>query len=160
MDQALNQTAGETAAAGAPAANRSRPLTQLAPTAPNGQWPPCWLVVDWPEGQPDPYHIYITRLTQPPTKGRSLRLSRAIWDIERYFQRGKDDLGLDHDEGRSCRGSHHHLVMAAVAYLFRAWDYIRAKKKDFWPHVGAGAPSDAAVDRAFTRLLSVLLDGV
>ena len=86
-------------------------------------------MVDWPEGQPDPYHIYITRLTQPPTKGRSLRLSRAIWDIERYFQRGKDDLGLDHYEGRSCRGSHHHLVMAAVAYLFRAWDYIRAKKK-------------------------------
>jgi len=122
-----------------------------------GQWPSCWLVVDWPEGQPDPYHIYIARLKQPPTKGRSLRLSRARWHIEQYFQRGKDDLGLDHYEGRSWLGFHHHLVMAAVAYLFVAWDYLRAKK-NFWPHVGAGTASDPAIDRALARFLSVLPD--
>lgn len=94
-----------------------------------GEWPACWLVVDWPEGQPDPYHLYIAWLQQVPTKGRTLRLSRARWHIEQYFQRGKDDLGLDHYEGRSWRGFHHHLVMAAVAYLFVAWDYLRSKKK-------------------------------
>jgi SRSO17 transposase len=125
----------------------------------SGQWPPCWLVVDWPEGQPDPYHVYIARLKQPPAKGRSLRLSRARWHIEQYFQRGKDDLGLDHYEGRSWRGFHHHLVMAAVAYSFVAWDYLRAKK-NFWPDVGAGAASDPAIARALARLLSVLPDGI
>jgi SRSO17 transposase len=124
-----------------------------------GSWPACWLVVDWPEGQPDPYHLYVAWLKQPPTKGRSLRLSRGRWPIEQYFQRGKDDLGLDHYEGRSWRGFHHHLVMSAVAYLFVVVDYLRAKK-NFRPHVGTGVAHDAAIDRAFTRLLSLLPDGI
>jgi len=125
----------------------------------NGQWPPCWLVVDWPEDQADPYHVYVAWLKQPPAKGRMLRLSRGRWPIEQYFQRGKDDLGLDHYEGRSWRGFHHHLTMSAVAYLFVAVDYLRAKK-NFRPDVGTGIARDAAVNRAFTRLLSLLPHGV
>jgi SRSO17 transposase len=125
----------------------------------SGEWPSCWLVVDWPQGQPDPYHVYVAWLKQPPTKGRSLRLSRGRWPIEQYFQRGKDDLGLDHYEGRGWRGLHHHLVMAAVAYLFVVVDYLRTKK-NFWPHVGTSAPRDAAVDRALARFVSVVPDRV
>lgn len=124
-----------------------------------GEWPPCWLVVDWPEGQADPYHVYVAWLKQPPAKGRVLRLSRGRWPIEQYFQRGKDDLGLDHYEGRSWRGFHHHLTMSAVAYLFVVVDYLRTKK-NFRPDVGTGIASDAAIDRAFTRLLSLLPDGI
>ncbi len=44
-----------------------------------------------------------------------LRLSRGRWPIEQYFQQGKDDLRLDHHEGRGWRGFHHHLTMAAIA---------------------------------------------
>lgn len=124
-----------------------------------GQWPTCWLVVDWPEGQKDPYHVYIAWLKQPPAKGRMLRLSRGRWPIEQYFQRGKDDLGLDHYEGRSWRGFHHHLTMSAIAYLFVVTDYLRSKK-NFRPDVGTGLASDAAIARAFTRLLSLLSDGI
>jgi len=125
----------------------------------NGQWPPCWFVVDWPEGQADPYHVYVAWLKQPPAKGRMLRLSRGRWPIEQYFQRGKDDLGLDHYEGRSWRGFHHHLTMSAVAYLFVVVDYLRTKK-NFRPDVGTGIARDAAINRAFTRLLSLLPDRV
>jgi len=124
-----------------------------------GEWPSCWLVVDWPQGQADPYHVYVASLKQAPAKGRALRLSRGRWQIEQYFRRGKDDLGLDHYEGRSWRGFHHHLVMSAIAYLFVVVDYLRAKK-NFWPDVGTGVASDAAIARAFTRLLSLLSDGV
>lgn len=120
-----------------------------------GDWPACWLVVDWPEGQPDPYHVYAALLKQPPAKGRCLRLSRGRWPIEQYFQRGKDDLGLDHYEGRGWRGFHHHLVMAAVAYLFVAMEHLRAKK-NFWPNVGTGVAGDAAIDRALARPVSLL----
>lgn len=67
-------------------------------------------------------------LKQPPAKGRALRLSRGTWPIEQYFQRGKEDLGLDHYEGRSWRGFHHHLATLAIAYLFVVVDYLRAKK--------------------------------
>jgi SRSO17 transposase len=125
----------------------------------NGHWPNCWLVVDWPAGQADPYHVYLAWLKQPPAKGRMLRLSRGRWPIEQYFQRGKDDLGLDHYEGRGWRGFHHHLIMSAIAYLFVVVDYLRAKK-NFWPDVGTGAASDAAIDRALTRLLSLLSHGI
>jgi SRSO17 transposase len=125
----------------------------------SGEWPPCWLVADWPQGQADPYHVYVAWLRQPPAKGRTLRLSRGRWPIEQYFQRGKDDLGLDHYEGRSWRGFHHHLTMSAIAYLFVVVDYLRAKK-NFWPDVGSGVARDAAIDRAFARLLSLLPDGI
>ena len=124
-----------------------------------GQWPACWLVADWPDGQKDPYHIYIAWLKQAPAKGRVLRLSRGRWPIEQYFQRGKDDLGLDHYEGRGWRGFHHHLTMSAIAYLFVVVDYLRSKK-NFRPDVGAGTASDAAIHRALTRLVSLLSDGI
>jgi SRSO17 transposase len=124
-----------------------------------GEWPACWLVVDWPEGQPDPYHVYVAWLHHPPAKGRALRLSRGRWPIEQYFQRGKDDLGLDHYEGRSWRGFHHHLTMSAVAYLFVVVDYLRAKK-NFCPDVGTGIARDPTIARAFTRLLSLLPNGI
>jgi SRSO17 transposase len=125
----------------------------------SGEWPSCWLVADWPQGQTDPYHVYVAWLNQPPAKGRTLRLSRGRWPIEQYFQRGKDDLGLDHYEGRSWRGFHHHLVMSAIAYLFVVVDYLRAKK-NFRPDVGTGVATDAAVVRAFARLVSLLSDGI
>ena len=125
----------------------------------SGEWLPCWLVADWPQGQADPYHVYVAWLKQPPAKGRTLRLSRGRWPIEQYFQRGKDDLGLDHYEGRSWRGFHHHLTMSAIAYLFGVVDYLRAKN-NFPPDVGTGVASDAAVDRTFTRFLSLLPDGI
>jgi SRSO17 transposase len=125
----------------------------------SGEWPSCWLVADWPLGQADPYHVYVAHLKQPPAKGRTLRLSRGRWPIEQYFQRGKDDLGLDHYEGRSWRGFHHHLVMSAIAYLFVVVDYLRAKK-NFQPDVGTGVATDAAIIGAFVRLVSLLSDGI
>jgi len=90
---------------------------------------------------------------------RCLRLSRGRFPVEQFFQRGKTDLGLDHYEGRSWQGFHHHLVLAAVAYLFVTVIYLRSKK-NFWCYVGTGVARDAAVVGAADRLRSVLRDGV
>jgi SRSO17 transposase len=92
-----------------------------------GDWPPCWLVVDWPEGDIEPYHLYLAWLKRPPSPARCLRLSRGRFPVEQFFQRDKSDLGLDHYEGRSWRGFHHHLVLAAVAYLFVTVIYLQKK---------------------------------
>ena len=54
-----------------------------------------WLVADWPVGETEPYHYYLAHLHWPPAPSRCLRLSRSRWNIEQYFQRAKDDLGLD-----------------------------------------------------------------
>ena len=85
-------------------------------------------MVDWPAGDAEPYHYYLAHFHQEPTKARCLRLSRSRYHIEQYFQRVKDDLGFDHYEGCSWCGSHHHLVLSALAYLFVLVVYLRAKK--------------------------------
>ena len=114
-----------------------------------------WLVVDWPQDGPEAYHYYLAHLHREPTVARCLRLSRSRWNIEQYFQRGKDDLGLDHFEGRSWRGFHHHLVMAVLAYLFVVMVFLSAKK-NFWCDMGAGAEEDASVAGEISRLLLLL----
>lgn len=120
-----------------------------------GQLEKLWLVIDWPAGAVQPYHYYLAHLHRPPTKARALTLSRSRWHIEQYFQRAKDDLGLDHFEGRSWTGFHHHLVLSALAYLFILTVHARAKK-NFWCHVGADSAGDSAVAGEIDRLLLLL----
>jgi len=132
-------------------------LSDLDPQT--GDWPQTWLVVDWPEGDAKPYHLYLAWLKQAPSAARCLRLSRGRFPIEQFFQRDKTDLGLDQYEGRSWRGFHHHLVLAAVAYLFVTIIYLRSKK-NFWCYVGTGAARDPAVVSAVDRQMPVLRHGI
>jgi len=120
-----------------------------------GEWPQTWLVIDWPEGDAEPYHLYLAWLKTPPGAKRCLRLSRGRFQVEQFFQRDKTDLGLDHFEGRSWLGFHHHLVLAAVAYLFVLQIHLR-RKKNFWCYVGTGVAYDSAVVGAVDRLLPLL----
>ncbi len=69
--------------------------------------------------------------------------------------RSKDDLGLDHFEGRSWRGFHHHLILSAIAYLFILTMYLR-RKKNFWCDVGTDSPYDPAVAGEIDRVLHQL----
>jgi len=124
-----------------------------------GEWPQTWLVVDWPEGDAAPYHIYLTWLKTEPIPIRYLRLSRGRFAVEQFFQRDKTDLGLDHYEGRSWLGFHHHLALAAVAYLFVLVIYLRSKK-NFWCYVGEGTARDAAVAGAVSWTLPLLHDTI
>jgi hypothetical protein len=57
------------------------------------------LVVDWPQEAKEPYHCYLADFDRQPSKALCLKLSRSRWHVEQYFQRSKDDLGLDHYEG-------------------------------------------------------------
>lgn len=47
-------------------------------------------------------------------------LAKIRWRIERDYQELKDELGLDHYEGRGWRGFHHHGVLCIAAYCFLA----------------------------------------
>ena len=114
-----------------------------------------WLVADWPADAAEPYHYYLAHLHRTPTPSRCLRLSRSRWNIEQYFQRVKDDLGLDHFEGRSWRGFHHHLIMAVLAYAFVTVVFLRAKK-NFWCDLGTDAGADPALVAEVNRLLQLL----
>lgn len=60
-------------------------------------------------------------LTNHPPGTPLLRLVAAIkarWSCEQAHQQLKEELGLDHFEGRSWRGLHHHALLALVAFAF------------------------------------------
>ena len=54
-----------------------------------------------------------------------VRLAKLRWRVERDFQELKDELGLDHYEGRGWRGFHHHGVLCLAAYAFLAAERAR-----------------------------------
>src|SRR5260370_726166 len=116
-------------------------------------------MLDWPADAPEPYNGYLAPLHREPSTDRLLRLIRSRWQIEQYFRRSKDDLGLDHYEGCFWRGFHHHLALSALAYLFILSCWLRSKK-NFSSDVGADAPLDSATVIETHRLLPFLSNQV
>jgi SRSO17 transposase len=90
---------------------------------------------------------YLSNLP-PDTKLKQLAcLIKARWVCEQAHQQLKEELGLDHFEGRSWRGLHRHTLLTLIAYLFlqhlrwHGWHAApRGKKKD---HRTAAAPEPA-----------------
>ena len=58
-----------------------------------------------------------------------MRLWHERWKIEQGYQQMKEELGLDHFEGRSWRGFHHHAALVMLAFGFLALEQHRAKTK-------------------------------
>jgi len=55
----------------------------------------------------------------------------------------KEELGLDHYEGRHWLGWHHHVTLVSMAFAFLRSEQVQAKK-NFWCDVDNAAP-DASV---------------
>jgi SRSO17 transposase len=47
-----------------------------------------------------------------------VRLAKLRWRVEHDDRELKDALGLDHFEGRSWPGWHHHVTLVSVAHAF------------------------------------------
>ena len=58
------------------------------------------------------------RLPATATLAELVALARSRWPIEQQYRELKDDLGLDHFEGRTYPGWTHHVVLTAVAFTF------------------------------------------
>jgi SRSO17 transposase len=79
-----------------------------------------WLLCQWPEGEDSPTKFWLSNLP-PTTSVRTLvRFAKLRWRVERDYQEMKQELGLDHFEGRTWRGFHHHATLCAVAHGFLA----------------------------------------
>jgi SRSO17 transposase len=55
-------------------------------------------------------------------------LIKARWVCEQMHQQLKDELGLDHFEGRSWRGLHHHALLCQLAFAFLQHRRLGGKK--------------------------------
>ena len=55
------------------------------------------------------------------------RLVKCRWKIEQDYHQLKEELGLDHYEGRNWQGWHHHVTMVMVAHAFLTLETFEAK---------------------------------
>ena len=77
-----------------------------------------WLLVEWPEDEDEPTKYWLSTLSADISFHRLVDLAKLRWRIERDYQELKQEVGLDHYEGRGWRGFHHHATLCIAAYGF------------------------------------------
>lgn len=86
--------------------------------------PEVWLLCERPDDGPDEKYYFI-HLPRRTALARLVALAHQRWPIEQQYQQLKTELGLDHFEGRTFPGWHHHVVLSAVAYAFLQQERMR-----------------------------------
>src|SRR5262245_28906159 len=98
---------------------------------------PLWLLI---EQQADGKLKYaFSNLPTNTKRLRAVRLWKSRWPVEQGYQQMKEELGLDHFEGRSWRGFHHHACLVMLAYGFLALEQDRARRGGSRPGRKGGA---------------------
>lgn len=84
-----------------------------------------WLLIEQLDDDTFKYHL--SNLPAATSLEELVRLAHQRWAIEQGYQQLKEELGLDHYEGRSWRGLHHHLTLCFLAFCFLT--RLRTSKK-------------------------------
>jgi SRSO17 transposase len=77
---------------------------------------PLWLLIE--EQADGKLKFAFSNLPAGTSCLAAVRLWKSRWPVEQGYQQLKEELGLDHFEGRSWRGFHHHAAMTLLAYGF------------------------------------------
>lgn len=86
----------------------------------------AWLVAE--RRSLDEIKYYLTN-HPPNTKLKTLASTiKSRWSCEQAHQQLKEELGLDHFEGRSWRGLHHHALMTMICFEFLQMERLRENK--------------------------------
>jgi SRSO17 transposase len=80
--------------------------------------PEEWLLIEWPEGEPKPTKYWLSNLPASMELADLVRMAKLRWRIERDYEELKGEFGLDHFEGRTWRGFHHHASLCIATYAF------------------------------------------
>jgi SRSO17 transposase len=84
---------------------------------------PLWLLIE--EEADGKLKFAFSNLPAGTSCKKAVRLWKSRWPVEQGYQQMKEELGLDHFEGRSWRGFHHHACMVMLAYGFLTLEYRR-----------------------------------
>ena len=87
---------------------------------------------------------YLSNLPADAALGTLAAAIKARWVCEQMHQQMKDELGLDHFEGRSWRGLHHHALLCQLAFTFLQHLRLGGKKPRRGERAGTAAPAHAA----------------
>jgi SRSO17 transposase len=90
--------------------------------------PVRWLLAEWPVGKPEPTKYWLSNLPEGTPLVELVRLARLRWRVEQDYRELKGALGLDHFEGRSFPGWHHHVTLVSVAHGFLTLERLRRPK--------------------------------
>ena len=93
-----------------------------------GELPVCWLLAEWPKGKPEPTKYWLANLPETTPIVELVRLARSRWRVEQDYRECKGALGLDHFEGRSWPGWHHHVTLVSAAHGFLTLERLRHPK--------------------------------
>jgi SRSO17 transposase len=91
-----------------------------------------WLLIEWPESEKEPTKYFLGDLPASYKLRRLVRLAKCRWKIEQDYQQLKEEMGLDHYEGRSWTGWHHHTTLVMLAHAFLTLEMLRSKKTSGW----------------------------
>jgi len=69
---------------------------------------------------PDEIKFFLSNAPPQTGIGTLLLVAFSRWRVERCFEDGKSEIGLDQYEGRRYLGLKRHLILSAVSYLFLA----------------------------------------
>jgi SRSO17 transposase len=74
----------------------------------------------------DARKYYLLNLDATASLSALVTVARSRWPIEQQYRELKDELGIDHFEGRSYRGWTHHTVLTAIAFTFLQLERLRS----------------------------------
>jgi SRSO17 transposase len=87
---------------------------------------PLWLVAEWLDSEDKPTKFLLTTLARRMSRKQIVRICKERWRTERMYEDLKGELGLDHFEGRSFPGWHHHVSVVLCCYAFVVAERFRA----------------------------------
>lgn len=104
--------------------------------------PPEELLIEWPEGDKAPWKYWLSSLPPHRTSFRGVvRKAKGRFRVEQDYEEMKGEVGLDHFEGRSWQGWHHHVTLVTLAYAFLMLERM-GNKKNFWIDLASCPPID------------------
>ncbi len=109
----------------------------------------CWLLCERVNKHSDVRKYYLSTLPADISHRALVSITHERWVIEHNYRQLKDELGLDHFEGRSYAGLHRHLVLTSLAYTFLETERRRSRAGE--------VPSLNSIRRSLTEILTMVL---
>lgn len=101
-----------------------------------------WLLVEKTGEKKQPYKYYLSSLPEHTTRLRLVELAKARWRTEQMYLECKEELGLDHYEGRGYPGWNHHVSAVLACYAL-----VVARRERAFPPCGAESQKDGTLLR-------------
>jgi len=91
----------------------------------------AWLLAEWPPVERGPDRVWLSNLPEDTSLAELSYWAKSRWWLERNFEQMKEELGLDHYEGRGWPGWHHHVTLTMVGHSFLVLERLRSTRK-YW----------------------------